>query len=152
MYRSSRAWNFVILVKDSGTRGPSLVVVRMEYLFVYHFWYWELWVESLWGGERKHYFVNFFCGHAFNVSEWRLVQLVLYTSLQLQIPCTYSLPALHIYSTSNQRHVWNPVEHLWWSFFAEIVNMLRLLANFAKELHHVSLTDVWQDSKRDPAQ
>ena len=28
------------------------------------------------------------------------MQLVLYTSLQLQIPCTYSLPALHIYSTS----------------------------------------------------
>ena len=32
--------------------------------------------------------------------------------LQLQIPCTYSLPTLHIYSTSNQRDIWNSVTHL----------------------------------------
>ena len=69
----------------------------------------------------------FSCGHAFNVGGWGLVRLILYTSLQLQIPCTYSLPTLHIYSTSNRRRVWNPVEHLRWSFFAEIVNVLTLI-------------------------
>ena len=67
------------------------------------------------------------------------MQLVLYISLQFQIPCTYSLPTLHIYSTSNQRRIWNPIEHLW-SLFAEIVNVLRLLAIFADELHRVTLT------------
>ena len=29
--------NFVILVEDSDTGGPSLVAVRMEYLFAYQF-------------------------------------------------------------------------------------------------------------------
>ena len=69
----------------------------------------------------------FSCGRAFNVGGWGLVRLILYTSLQLQIPCTYSLPTLHIYSTSNQRRVWNSVKHLRWSFFAEIVNALTLI-------------------------
>ena len=68
------------------------------------------------------------------------MRLVLYISLQLQIPCTYSLPTLQIYSTSNQRRIWNPVEHMRWSYFAEIVNVLRLMAIFAKELHRVTLT------------
>ena len=86
------------------TRGPSLVDARMEYLFAYQFWYWELWVENLRGGERKHYFLN--------VGGWGLVRLVLCTSLHLQIPCTYSLPTLHIYNTSNRKHIWNLVEHL----------------------------------------
>ena len=31
------AWNFVILVEASGTGRPSLVAVRMEYLFAYQF-------------------------------------------------------------------------------------------------------------------
>ena len=60
VFRSSGAWNFVILVMDFEIGGLSFVAVRMEYLFAYQFWYWELWVENLWGGERKHYFVNFF--------------------------------------------------------------------------------------------
>ena len=64
--------NFVILNEDSDTGGPSLVAVRIEYLFAYQFWYWELWVGNLWGGESN----------------------------KLQIPCTYNLPTLHIYSTS----------------------------------------------------
>ena len=114
--------------------------------------------------------IIFSCGRAFNVGGWGLVRLILYTSLQLQIPCTYSLPILHIYSTSNRRCVWNRVEHLRWSFFAEIVNVLTLiwvgflgvcfegevklpplhptpprlglrpLIIFEKELNHVSLT------------
>ena len=69
----------------------------------------------------------FSCGRAFNVGGWGLVRLILYTSLQLQIPCTYSLPTLHIYSTSNRRRVWNPVKPRWWRFSAEIVNTLTLI-------------------------
>ena len=65
----------------------------------------------------------FSCGGAFNVGGWGLVRLVLYTSLQLQILCTYSLPTLYIYSTSDRRRIWNPVEHLRWRFFAEIVSV-----------------------------
>ena len=61
------------------------------------------------------------------------MQLVLYTSLRLQIPCTYSLPTVHIYSTSYRRHIWNPVEHLRWSFFPEIVNVLILLWVFSQK-------------------
>ena len=136
------ACTFVIFVEDSDTRGPSLLAIRMEYLFTYQFCYWELWVENLRGGERKHYFVNLLisCGGVFNVSGWWLMRLALYTILQLQISCTYSLPTLHFYSTSNQRLIWNLVEHLQWSFFAEIVNASRLLAIFAKEILRVSLT------------
>ena len=40
--------------------GNAVFDVRMEYLYACQFWYWELWVENLWDGERKHYFVNFF--------------------------------------------------------------------------------------------
>ena len=47
---------------------------------------------------------------------------------------------LIIYSTPNQRRIWNPVEHLRWSLFAEIVNVLRLMAIFAEELHRITLT------------
>ena len=44
-------WNFVIVAEDSDTGGPSVVGAMMEYLFVYQCWYWELWVENLWGGK-----------------------------------------------------------------------------------------------------
>ena len=55
------ALSFVILVEDCETGGgPSLVAVRIEYSFAYQFCYWELWMENLWGAERKNYFVNFF--------------------------------------------------------------------------------------------
>ena len=54
------AWNFVILVKVSTTGVQVSLLLGMEYLFAYQFWYWELWVENLWGGERKHYFFSFF--------------------------------------------------------------------------------------------
>ena len=39
----------------------------------------------------------------------------------MHLQSTYT-PHLH-YSTSNQRRIWNPVEHLPWSFIAEIVNV-----------------------------
>ena len=66
MFRSSGPWNFEILIKDSDTGSPSLVAVRMKYWFAYQFWYWELWMENLWGGEWKHYFVNFFLRACFS--------------------------------------------------------------------------------------
>ena len=68
------------------------------------------------------------------------MKLVLYTSLQLQIPCTNSLPTLHIYSTSNRRRLENPVKHQQWRFLAEMVNVLRSLAIFTEKLHRDSLT------------
>ena len=78
--------------------------------------------------------------------------LVFYTSLWLQTPCHCSLPTPHIFSTSNRRHIWNPVEHQQWYFFAETVNVLKPVAIFAEELHRGSLTRFLQDSKFDPAQ
>ena len=66
------AWNFVILVEYSDTGCPSLIGIRLEYLFAYQFWYWELWVGNVWGGERKHYFVNFFMQGYF---QWRWVRI-----------------------------------------------------------------------------
>ena len=119
-----------ILVEDSYTGSPSLVDSRMEYLLAFQFWYWEHWVENLWGGERKHYFGN--------VSRWGLARLILYTSLHQS--CTYSLPTLHIYSTFNLRHIWIKSNICTTSLFAEIVNVLRPLVIFVEELHQVSLT------------
>ena len=78
----------------------------------------------------------FSCRGTFNVGGSGLVQLVLYTSQS----CTYGIPTIHIYTTSNRRHIWNPAEHLPWNFFAEIVNVLRPLVILAEELHRVSLT------------
>ena len=120
------AWSFGILVEDSDTGGPRSVDVRMECLFAYQFWYWELIldIENLWGGGRKHFLLIFFSGSTFNIGGWGLMRLVLYTSLKLQIPCTYSLPTPHIYRTSKRRPIWNSVEHLWWSYFTKIVNVL----------------------------
>ena len=36
VFRSSGDLNFVILVEDSDTGGPSSIIVRMEYLFVFN--------------------------------------------------------------------------------------------------------------------
>ena len=90
--------------------------------------------------KRNIILIIFSCRRAFNVGGWGSVRLVLYTSVQLQKPCTHSLPTLHICSTSNRRRIWNPVEHLRWSVFAEIVNTLRPLAVVAEKLHRESLT------------
>ena len=74
----------------------------------------------------------FSCGRAFNVAGWGLVRLVLYTSLQLQIPCTCNLPTLHIYSTSSRRCVWDPLEPLRWSFFCRNSQRVRAVSYFCK--------------------
>ena len=40
------AQNFKILAENSDTS----ITVRMEYLFAFQFWYFDLYVESWWGG------------------------------------------------------------------------------------------------------
>ena len=121
------AWNFLMRIKNSDTGGPSLVAVRMEYQLGWNFGWKTCEVKK-----RSVILLIFPCGGAFNVGEWGLVWLVLYTSLQLQIPCTYSLPALHIYSTSNRRHIWNPVEHLKWSFFCRNSQRVKAVGYFRR--------------------
>ena len=74
--------------------------------------------------------IIFSCGCAFNVGGCGLVRLVLYTSLRLQFPRTYSLHTDYIYSTSNWRRIWNPAKHLRWSFFVEIVNVFKAVGYF----------------------
>ena len=39
-----------------------------------------------------------------------------------------------------QKRILESVEHLRWSFFAEIVNGLNQLTNFAKTLHRICMT------------
>ena len=46
VFRSSGDLNFVILIDDSDTGGPSSITVRTEYLFVFQFSYCELCVET----------------------------------------------------------------------------------------------------------
>ena len=85
------------------------------------------------GWKEGNILLIFFCRGTFNVGGSGLVRSVLCTSLRLHIPCTYSLPTPHIYSTSNQRHIS--------SFFTEIVNVLRPLATVTEELNRGSLTE-----------
>ena len=66
--------------------SPSLVPVRMEYLFANQFWYWKLWKENMWGGKRKHYFVNFFNVGGKGWCDW------FYTPV-----CSYKFQALTVY-------------------------------------------------------
>ena len=69
------AWNFVVLVEDSDTRGSSSITMRMEYLFAFQIWCSEPCVENRWGGGRKHYFVNFLpFKSALIVGGWGLVK------------------------------------------------------------------------------
>ena len=63
----------------------------------------------------------------------------------LQIPCTCSPPTTNIHSTSGQIHIWNPVENLYWGFFAKASYMLRSLAVFTENY----IADVWRGSKCD---
>ena len=58
-FRISGRIKFWDPVEDSDTREPSSVTFRMEYLFVFQFWYNELCVENQWRGGKKYYFVNF---------------------------------------------------------------------------------------------
>ena len=52
-------WQFVVLVNDSHIGGLNSITIKMEYLFAFQIWFFELGVEKQWGGGRKHYFVNF---------------------------------------------------------------------------------------------
>ena len=56
---SVAALNFWDPVEYSNTGGLSSVIIRMEYLLAFQYWYWELWAENRRGGGRKHCFVNF---------------------------------------------------------------------------------------------
>ena len=53
MLGSSGGIKFVILVEDSETRGPSLITLTMEYLFVLQIWCCELNVGSQWRGREE---------------------------------------------------------------------------------------------------
>ena len=55
--KSVGSWDFEILVGKSGFGSPSLITVRIEFLFAFQLWYCEF-VWNRWGGVRKHYFVN----------------------------------------------------------------------------------------------
>ena len=46
VFKRSGHLNFVILVEDSDTGGPSSITVRMEYRFVFQFSYCELCVGN----------------------------------------------------------------------------------------------------------
>ena len=76
-----------------------------------------------------------------NLNHFLVHQHAATNSLEFTYECTCSLPTPHIYSTSSQNRVWNLVESLQWSFFAEIVDVLMLLAVFAEELRRWCLTE-----------
>ena len=46
MFKISRGIKFWDPVEDSDTGGPSLITVRLEYLFAFQFWYCKLCVEK----------------------------------------------------------------------------------------------------------
>ena len=74
-FRSSGAWNFVVLVEDSDIRGPSSITIRMEYVFDFQTWCCEPCVKNPWGGGRKHYFDSFLpFESALVVGGWGLVR------------------------------------------------------------------------------
>ena len=64
-----------ILILSWGFRTvcPSPVTVRMEYLFVFQFWYCELCVENRWGGGRIFFFLIFVFGRCLIVGGWWVV-------------------------------------------------------------------------------
>ena len=49
VFRISGGRNCSDPIEDSGTVGPSLITVRMEYLRAFQYWYCELCVENWWG-------------------------------------------------------------------------------------------------------
>ena len=59
LFRISGCIKFWDQVEDSDTREPSSITVRMEYLFVFQFWYNEFCVGNRWRGGKKYCFVNF---------------------------------------------------------------------------------------------
>ena len=132
------AWNFLILIEYFNTEGLSLVAVRMEYLFAYQFWYLELWVENLSGGEGEALFCWFFPAEV-------LLMLVgegscgwLYASV-----CSYKFRAfivyLHATSTGpTMGGAFGIQSNICGAAFLQKYS--RPLAIFAEELHRVSLT------------
>ena len=100
MFRSSGGMKFRDPCRGLRHWGSSLVNATMEYLFAVQFWYWELWVENLWGRERKHYFVSFFLQVCF-YCRWMRVgaigfihQSAVTNSMHLQSTYTPHLPYL----------------------------------------------------------
>ena len=75
--------------------------------------------------------------HAKFLQFGRVSTTTLRTSLQLQIPCTWSLPTPHIYSTFPIGGAFRMQSR---SFFAETVDVFRPLAIFAEQLHRGCLT------------
>ena len=67
MVRISGSLKFRDPVEDSNTGRPSSIIVRMEYLLTFQYWYCELCVENQWREGRKHCFVNFFLWWCFNL-------------------------------------------------------------------------------------
>ena len=57
MFRISGGINCLDSVENSDTGGPSSIIVRMEYLRAFQYWYCELSVKNWW--DRRHCFVNF---------------------------------------------------------------------------------------------
>ena len=58
VFRISGGINCWDPVQDSDTGGPSSITVRMEYLFAFQYWYWELCVENRWGRNLQTHHVD----------------------------------------------------------------------------------------------
>ena len=52
----------------------------------------------------------------------------------LDLICRLQTRVSSILQNLSQKPIFNPVEYLWWSFFAKIVNSLKLLSIFAKKI------------------
>ena len=74
MFRSSSVSNFVVLVENSDTGGPSSTTVRIEYLFAFQIWCCKLCVENRWVGGRKHFVDSLFFKSALIIGKWGLVE------------------------------------------------------------------------------
>ena len=66
IFRSSGDLNFMILVEDCDTGGPSSMTVRMEYLLGFQFSYYELCVETDGGKAGNFIFLIFVLWGCFN--------------------------------------------------------------------------------------
>ena len=54
-------------VEDCNTGCPSSIIIRMEYLLAFQYWYCKLCVENQWGGGKKHCFINFYSLWCLNI-------------------------------------------------------------------------------------
>ena len=77
LFRISECIKFWDPVEESDTSEVSSITVRMEYLFVFQFWYIELCVENQFRGRQKVFFCYFlFFGGTFIVARWGVVEWV----------------------------------------------------------------------------